>query len=160
PEVQGYRPPMQFVHEDDVAAALVFAVFAALDGPYNLAPDDRLDHDEIVATLGKRRLPLPEGVAFSVAERLWGLGLAEAPAGMLHYVMHPWVVAPTKLAEAGFRCSHTSREAFGQTVEATRSKLRVGRTRVERRNVAAGAVAGAGLVGLVAAWRGLRRRAA
>lgn len=157
--IAGYEPPMQFVHEDDVARALRYAVFEDLDGAYNVAPADLLEFDELVRIIGRRRIELQEQGAFDVAERLWHLGLAEAPSGMLHYVMHPWVVSPEKLAAAGFRCERTSREALEETVERARRVLRFGRNRVEIALLLRSAAAGAGLTGALLLWR-RRRRAA
>lgn len=156
--VKGYSPPFQFVHEDDVAAALAFAVRKNLDGAFNLAPEDWLPADDIQAMLGRRRADLPEPAAFSLAERLWSLGIAEAPAGMLHYVMYPWIVSPAKLARAGFTCTFTSREAFASGAARVRDHVRIGRSRVRRGDLVRISAAGAGLVGAALTLRAARRR--
>ena len=156
--IKGYEPPLQFVHEDDVIAALAFAVFEDLDGAYNLAPEGWLERDEIVEVVGRRSVRIGEARAFSLADRMWSRGLAEAPAGMLHYVMHPWVMSVEKLAQAGFRCSRTGREALEATVEGSRDYVRLGRNRMTRTTMAAGAAAGAGMVGTLALLRSARSR--
>jgi UDP-glucose 4-epimerase len=158
--VQGFSPPMQFVHEDDVGDALVFAVFEDLDGPYNLAPEGWLDWHELVSIVGKRQTSLPEPIAFQLSERLWNLGLAEAPAGMLHYVMHPWVMSVDKLSEAGFTAKRSNRETFATTVERTSTKVRFGRARVDKGQLKLGALAGAGLLAGLVVWRGAKRASA
>jgi nucleoside-diphosphate-sugar epimerase len=156
--VRGYKPPLQFVHEEDVARALRFAVFHDLDGAYNLAPEGWLEWDEIIATVGRRTADLPEAAAFSLQERLWDMGLAEAPAGMLHYAMHPWVVATGKLSAAGFKCERSNLEALEATVERTSRLIRLGSARVEKGKLRAGALVGAGVIGGLALLGGLRRR--
>ncbi len=158
--VKGYAPPIQFVHEDDVAAALRYAVFNQLDGVYNLAPPGWLEADDALAIAGRRRRDLPEPVAFSLMDRLWNMGLAEAPAGMLHYLMHPWVVSSEKLARSGFVCRLSSEDALRETVAVARRHVRVGTVRVRRSDIAKGAVAGAGVIGATAALLLRRRRAA
>jgi UDP-glucose 4-epimerase len=158
--VRGHAPPLQFVHEDDVADALLFAVFEDLDGAYNLAAPDRLESDQILEMTGKRRVDLAEPKAFSLLERMWELGLAEAPAGMLHYVMYPWIVSGEKLAEAGFSPKRSGRQALEEVLAATSGTVRLGRNRVPRRKLVRGAAAGAGLAGAALAVRTLRRRAA
>jgi nucleoside-diphosphate-sugar epimerase len=158
PGVRGYRPPLQFIHEDDVSAALAFAALEELDGVFNLTPDGWMEHDEMMALLDKRRVELPEPLAFQAAERLWNVGLAEAPAGMLHYVMHPWVMSPAKLTAAGFRCRHSSYQAFIETIAGTSSRVRLGRSRMERRDLKRGAAVAAGLAGAFGVWQGVRRR--
>jgi nucleoside-diphosphate-sugar epimerase len=158
--IQGHTPPMQFVHEEDVGEALVFAVFEDLDGPYNLAAEGWLEWHDLVTILGKRQVSLPEPIAFQVAERMWNLGLAEAPAGMLHYVMHPWVTSVDKLKAAGFKAKRSNRETFTATVERTSTKLRVGRTSVDKDKLRLGALAGAGALAGLIVWRGVRRSSA
>ena len=161
PLAEGLRPPMQFVHEEDVADALAFAVFKDLDGPYNLAPEGWLEHDELLAMVGRRRVDLPEPTLYRLADRLWRLGLAEAPAGIVHYIAHPWVVSGDKLAREGFSARRSNREALGETVERVRSKIRIGRKRYEKSTLTKGA-AGLGAVaalGIVAARRRSLQRA-
>jgi nucleoside-diphosphate-sugar epimerase len=158
--VRGHAPPLQFVHEDDVAGALAFAVFEDLDGAYNLAAPDWIEADEILRSSGKRRVDLDEPRAFSLMERLWERGLAEAPAGMLHYVMYPWVVSVEKLSAAGFEPRRSSRAALDEVLAATAGSLRVGRARIHTRSLVRGAAAGAGLAGAALAARSIRRRSA
>lgn len=160
PTVSGHEPPMQFVHEDDVRDALSFAVFNDLDGAYNLAPEDWLENSDIFTHASRRRLPLPEPFAFEAADRMWSTGLAEVPGGMLHYVMHPWVMSASKLAAAGFTCRRSSLDAFLATAGHTRRQLRVGRARIERKSLLRGGLAGAGVVGGLLVWKQLRRPAA
>lgn len=156
--VRGHRPPLQFVHEDDVAMALVFAIKHDLDGPFNLAPGDWSEWGEVMELVGKPVIELAEPTAFSLQDRLWDLGLGEAPAGLLHYVMHPWVVASDRLSEAGFTCIHPSSDALRATLSKTETRVRIGRTSMRKDVLRNGTLAGAGaLSGLVLA-RGLRKR--
>jgi hypothetical protein len=156
--VQGYRPPMQFVHENDVASALRFAVFNDLDGPFNLAAEGWLEHDELLRLIGKRRFDLPEPLAFSIAERMWGAGMGEAPAGMLHYLMHPWLISTGKLSDAGFRCRNSNLDAFSQTVDQTRRRVRVAGRSLDKRGLKKGASVTLAVAGGALLLRGLRLR--
>lgn len=156
--VKGCSPPLQFVHEDDVGPALHHAVVHELDGYYNLAAQGWLEADEILEILGRKRVELPEPVAFAVADRLWSMGLAEAPAGALHYLMHPWVVSTDKLTSAGFTCSKTNLDALVDTAQRSKGHVRIGRTRVSRASLVRGAAAGVGLAGAAATMRVVRRR--
>jgi UDP-glucose 4-epimerase len=155
--IKGFSPPLQFVHEDDVAAALAFAAFSDLDGAYNLAPEGWLEADEVLSIVGRRRVDLSEPGAFSLLGRLWSWGLAEAPAGMLHYVMHPWVMSTKKLTDAGFLCRYTNEQALADTVAAVAGFVRLGRKRVSKKNLAA-AAAGVGVLSALAAGRSARSR--
>jgi len=156
--IQGHAPPLQFVHEDDVGDALLFAITEKLSGVYNLAAEGWLEFGDMMEISKRRRLDLPEPVAFGLVERLWSLGLAEAPAGMLHYVMHPWAVATDKLSAAGFSCKRSNVEAFRAGVDATRDHVRIGRRRVRRKDLMRGAAGAVGLVGAAAATATFRRR--
>ena len=156
--IKGHSPPFQFIHEADVTSALEFAVHNDLDGVYNLAPDDWISTEEILQELGRRRVDIPEAAAFAVAGRLWEWGLAEAPAGMLHYVMYPWVMSPARLNAAGFMCSRSSLQALRETATIAREHVRLGRSRVRRSDLRKGATAGLGLVGAAVSLRAARRR--
>ena len=158
--VRGYAPPLQLVHEEDVASALELAVRADLDGVFNLAADGWLSHDEVEGLTGKRRVELPEAVAFSMAERLWRTGLTAAPPGELHFVMHPWVADNAKLRAAGWEPRYTNREALAEELAAHRNWISVGRARVRKDSLAKGAAATLGAVGAMALVRRARRRGA
>ena len=147
PLAEGHEPPMQFVHEDDVADALAFAVHTDLDGVYNLAPPGWIDGDEVIRMVGRRRLDLSEPRLYRLADRMWRLGLAEAPAGMVHYTTHPWVVSAERLAVAGFTPVRSNQEALGETVESVRGKVRIGRKRYDKASLRRGAAS----VGVAAA---------
>ncbi|HVM14924.1 MAG TPA: NAD-dependent epimerase/dehydratase family protein [Egibacteraceae bacterium] len=146
PVVRGYTPPRQFVHVDDVATALVRAVTADLPGPYNVAADGWLATEELFALLGRKAVVVPETVAFSVAEHLWDRGLSALPAGALHYVMHPVVLATDRLHERGWAPAHSNREVVREFVEAHRAYVTLGRVRLRRRPLYVGACAGLGLL--------------
>jgi UDP-glucose 4-epimerase len=156
--IKGCSPPFQFVHEADVADALEFAVHNELDGAYNLAPEDWVSTEQILDELGRRRVEIPEAAAFAMAGRMWNWGLAEAPAGMLHYVMYPWVMSPARLSAAGFICSRSCLQALQETASVTREHVRLGRSRVRRSHLVKGATAGLGLVGAAVTLRAARRR--
>jgi len=156
--VRGHAPPLQFVHEEDVSGAIKHAVFNDLIGTYNLAAEGWLEADDMLAIMQRKKVDLPEPLAFSLAERLWSMGLAEAPAGMLHYVMHPWIVSTDKLREAGYTCAHTNLDTFLAAAEQAKLHVRLGRSRVKRTDLFRSAVTGLGVAGAVAATRLVRRR--
>jgi len=130
--VSGYKPPFQFVHEEDAAAAIYFAVERDLDGAYNVCPDDYLEWDEVLEIAGKKPLALPEGVMLPLAKIAWKLGLVEAPAGEVAYLMYPAIMSNKKIKEAGFEFRHSSRDALVETIEATRDWVTIGRWRMRR----------------------------
>lgn len=158
--VKGHDPPFQFVHEDDVARALAFAVWNDLDGAYNVAPRGWLEADEALGIIGRPRRDLRQPTAFAVMDRLWAMGLSEAPAGMLHYLMHPWVISVEKLARAGFLCERSNAATLAETLEHIRGYIRLGKATLRRSVVMGGAAAGAGVAAAITLYGTARRRAA
>ncbi|CAN5516928.1 SDR family oxidoreductase [soil metagenome] len=155
--VKDHAPPFQFVHEDDVVAALSFAVFRDLDGVFNLTPRGWLANDEAAGLIGRGRTELSERTAFSLMDRLWTRGLADTPAGMLHYVMHPWVMSGAKLAEAGFVCERSNADTFKEALSNLKPFVRIGPARLRRSTLHRGAAAVAG-VAIAAGALGAARR--
>lgn len=156
--VKDHAPPFQFVHQDDVVAALVFAVFEDLDGVFNLAPRGWLTNDEAAGLIGRGRTELSERAAFSLMDRLWTRGLADAPAGMLHYVMHPWVMSGAKLAAAGFVCERSNAQTFIEALANLRPYVRIGGSRFRRSTLRRTAAAAAGVALAASALGAARRR--
>ena len=130
--IQGYEPPLQLVHEDDVATALELAIRKDLVGAYNVAADGWLTAEEVVEIAGKHRLEVPETVGFAVADLLWRARLSFAPPGMLHYVMHPWVVDNAKLKAEGWKPSRGAGETLQETVAAHRGWVAIASARVRK----------------------------
>jgi nucleoside-diphosphate-sugar epimerase len=156
--VKGYEPPLQLVHEEDVASALHLAITMDIPGAYNVSADGWLTADEVIELSGKKRVELPEAVAFSLAERMWKVGLTEAPPGELHYVMHPWVVDNAKLRAVGWAPAHSNRDALLETLESHRPWVSLGRARMRKDDLAKGAAATLGVVGAMALVRRSRKR--
>jgi nucleoside-diphosphate-sugar epimerase len=150
-------PPTQFVHVDDLAAAVDLARRRRLDGPYNVAPDGWLDGEARRALAGVPRVRVPERVR-RLADWRWRLGLAKVPPALVAYARHPWVVANGKLRAEGWQPAFSNEEAFvaghPPTPWATVSPHR--RQQLAFGAVAAGAVAAAGTAAVVT--QAIRRR--
>jgi nucleoside-diphosphate-sugar epimerase len=105
--------PVQFVHLDDLAAAVDLARREPLSGPYNVAPDGWIVSDELRRLAGRGpRIGLPARLAHRLATWRWNLGLTSTPPGVVAYRLHPWVVANDRLKAAGWRPAHTNDEAY------------------------------------------------
>jgi len=109
---------------------------------------------------GKRHIELPSSVAFGTAERLHRLGVTPAGSSDLQFLVHPWVVDPTRLAKAGWRAAYDNESALAVAVAESAGRLAIGGHRLGRRDAAAGAAVGAtvALVGTAALVRRARRR--
>ncbi len=111
--VRGATPPLQVVHVDDAASALVLAVNDDLEGVFNVAADGWLGHEEALAVAPHRRPPaVPEEVAERALRALWATGVGDAPPSVLPYLVHSWVIANDRLKAHGWAPKHTNEEAI------------------------------------------------
>lgn len=156
--VRGHHPPSQFVHVDDVAAAVALAVREDLRGAYNVGCEGWLSFDEVRAILDRRIIEVPEEVAFSATERGHSLGLSRLPASGLPWVMHPWVVSVRRLVDAGWQPSMSNRDAAALLATEQADKVVLAGFETDRRTVRRAGVAAASLAGGVLALGLLARR--
>jgi nucleoside-diphosphate-sugar epimerase len=156
------RRPVQFLHVDDLADAVVLAWTERLSGVFNVAPDTGVGEDEARALAGGvAKVTLPARLSHAVAAWTWQLWRSGVPVEARAYAIHPWVVAPDRLKAAGWTPQYSSEEALVATdMRVHWDDLPPGR----RQNfnlllTATGTVlvAGAAAAG-VAAWRSHRRR--
>jgi nucleoside-diphosphate-sugar epimerase len=141
-------PPVQYLHGDDLADAVLLACTAELDGVFNVAPDGWMSEEEAKAlSAGPVRVRLPR--------RLQPLLGPDVPKEVLPYLLHPWVVANDRLRAEGWRPRYSSEEAFVAGAGVPRwQSLSLGR----RQAIAAGGVAGAAAAVAAAAVAIVRRR--
>lgn len=110
--------PVQFVHVDDLASAVVLAWQDRLRGVYNVAPDRGVGEDTARALAGGvAKVALPSQMAHAVAAWSWHLWRLGSPREAQAYVRWPWVIAPDRLLAAGWIPQHTSEEALVATDE-------------------------------------------
>ena len=114
PALDGRRPPLQFVHVDDVARALAHLASGDLEGVFNVAPDDWLSHEDVARIAHKRVVFVPHRWVVPLLDALTHVLPAHlrAPAGMLPYLKYPFVLSSQKLAAAGCAPRVTSEEAL------------------------------------------------
>ena len=121
----GSDPPLQFVHVDDVAEALILLLEGRHAGVFNVAGDGYINFIEASDLIGLKARRVPYGLFKKFAALLWRAGVSEAPAGQLEFAIHPWVASNEKLKQAtGWRPRWTSREVFELTMRA-KGKLQV-----------------------------------
>ncbi len=153
-------PPQQYLHLDDLAAAVDLARRERLDGTYNVAPDGWIPGETVRAlAIARPRLRLPGRVAHFVAGARWRFQRGPIPPGMLPYTTCPWVVSNDRMRAAGWRPTHTNEQAY---VNGTEAKWWTLLTPSRKQELALGA-AGSVLLGLggtiaVVVRRALRRR--
>jgi UDP-glucose 4-epimerase len=89
PLVAGYDPLFQFMHEDDVAAAIVRTVEKRPRGIFNVAGPQPLPLSVIVREAQRIGVPLPLAVLRQLIGRF---GLPRLPPGALNHLKYPIVV--------------------------------------------------------------------
>jgi nucleoside-diphosphate-sugar epimerase len=141
-------PPAQFLHLDDLAAAVMLAYRQRLDGAYNVAPDGAIPGDEVRSLTGAGpKVRLPERLAPRFARWRFRSGLGVTPPELVPYTLYPWVVANDRLRAVGWTAEISNEVACIEAHEvgpwATLSPRR-------RQEIALG-VAGVGILAALAA---------
>jgi len=121
PRAAGDIRPVQFVHVDDVAAAVVVCATAVppVDGPFNVAPQGWVADEEAAVLAGALMPPpmMPARLVPSVRRLLWALRMGPTPPSAGAYASHPWVVASDRLRALGWTPTHTTEEAIVATTD-------------------------------------------
>ena len=151
--VRGADAPVQFVHPDDVASAIAFAVRARLDGVFNVAADGWLARDRVEALVPRTVPRVPAVVAARILERSWATGFGVAPPTVLPYLIWSWVLSTERLRAEGWAPVHGNESILLETADALAA---AGGSATPRRRLVAGAGAAAVVAGAVAMRR--RRR--
>lgn len=111
-------PPAQFLHLDDLAAAIAAVVCTGVDGPVNVAPDGWIPGDRVRALSGARwRVPLPGQVAEFVTALRWRFQRGPIPPGLGPYTRAPWVIANDRLRSLGWSPTVTNEQAYVEGTE-------------------------------------------
>jgi len=124
PEILGFDPRVQFVHESDVVGALMYATNNDVPGVYNVAADGNMPWSEVCALVGKPRVPLSPVLTNIAAEPLRRLGLWDLPPEALQVLRFGRTMDTTRYKNAGFRYHYTN----AGTVEAFARGLRLAKT--------------------------------
>lgn len=107
---------VQFLHVDDLAAAVAVVVDNSLSGVFNVAPDAGIPQATARALAGGvRAVTLPAWIATRVSALIWDLCGWGIPRQAAAYSLHPWVIAADRLRAAGWKPMYTSEEALVAT---------------------------------------------
>jgi nucleoside-diphosphate-sugar epimerase len=113
--------PLQFVHEDDVAQALVAAALGeGPPGTYNLAGDGALEGPDVLRMAGLRRLPLPRGATRTAVRALASAPPVLPALGWAEVMTAPLILDTTR---ARTRLGWTPRYSSAEALAATRDAL-------------------------------------
>lgn len=115
--VVGEKSARQFVHEDDIIAAVNFCLFQKSEIRYNvfnLAPSGFLTFREIAKVLDKKVFKIPKFLARAVFWLSWHLsfGRIPTPPGVVNSYAYPIIVDGLGICSRGFQYAYTGRDAF------------------------------------------------
>lgn len=148
-------PPAQFLHLDDLAAAVLLAAEQQLDGVFNVAPDGWIAGERVRALAGAvPRLKLPDRVSEVVNNLRWRFQRGPIPPGLRSYTRSPWLIANDRLKAAGWQPNVTNEQAF---VEGTEGKWWTMVSPKRRQEVTLAGTSIAALAGLILVVRAIRR---
>jgi UDP-glucose 4-epimerase len=117
PEVLGYDPRLQFVHEDDVTRALAHATLHDVRGTYNVAGPGIITWGEACRLVSRRRLAMPPVFTGAAALPLRLFRVVDIPPEVLSLLRYGRGVDTTAFVDAGFEYGYTTAatvEAFAQ----------------------------------------------
>ncbi len=151
-------PPVQYLHVDDLAAAVVAAIETRFDGVANVAPDSWIPPDALADLEGPQaRVRVPAWAARAVAAVRQRSGLAPIPPGIVPYTSHSWVVANDRIRALGWEADYSNEDAWVVSHEPSPLEQLPARRRQELALAAVAALAIGFAVGAVLVLRRLRR---
>ncbi|MCH8207247.1 MAG: NAD-dependent epimerase/dehydratase family protein [Chloroflexi bacterium] len=120
--VRGYDPPVQLLHEDDLAYIMATCLLQRASGVYNVAGDGALPWSEMASLFGRKLLALPAPGLYGLTALTWALRLqSDSPACGLDFIRYPWTACTGKIErELGLRPRHSARDALMAFVDAQR----------------------------------------
>jgi nucleoside-diphosphate-sugar epimerase len=153
-------PPLQFVHVDDVASAVVHSVQQRLDGTFNVAPDRWLRGEDAPPLMGVPFSVPATGAVWEVVSTVVRtivrplLAISPRPEGAVPLSRYPWVVANDRLRATGWQPLSTTEEVLVARRQPSKMAKLFARKRQEV-TIAAVGTAGASVAG--AAWLAWKR---
>lgn len=147
--------PVQFLHVEDLAAAVAVVLDNNVSGVRNVAPAGWITEDEARALSGARVVALPEQVRSAARRLRLGKTIDRGAAAL---TQHPWVVASDLLRADGWVPVYDNREALVATRRPTWFQRLSPTKRQELSLVAIGGVAATGAAAAaIAVARRVRR---
>ena len=112
--IKGCDPPMQFLHEDDLADIMCMCLLQKVSGVYNVAGDGSIRWGEMADIAGRKLLNVPAPLLYGLTELAWRLRLqSDSPACGLDFIRYPWNVSTHRIRrELGVRFKYSSPEAW------------------------------------------------
>src|SRR5262249_31814921 len=122
----GFDPRLQFVHEDDVVGALMYATVHDVPGVYNVAGDGVVPWSEVCKIVAKRRVAPPPFLTRVATGPLRMPGVVNLPPELLDLLRFGRGLDTTRFQRAGYRYRYTTAGAVEAFARGLRLKNAVG----------------------------------
>jgi UDP-glucose 4-epimerase len=117
PYLAGFNPMTQFIHEDDLAGAIVAAMEGSARGVYNVAGGDAVPWRTALDIIGAKTFPLPSSLV-----KLYLRTFSDFPEYLVNFFKYPCVLTDRSFREAfGWRPEVDIRRTLESTVAGARS---------------------------------------
>jgi len=104
PTVMGFDPMMQFIHEEDLSAAIEQAVDHRLQGVFNVTGPGEVPLRTAIREAGGEPWSIPELILRPLFRRLFRMGLSAYPPGAIDFLKYPITLSGKRFADAtGFQ---------------------------------------------------------
>lgn len=124
PTVLGFNPMMQFLHEDDMAEAIVVAIERRARGAFNVVGEGTVPLLTAIEAVGSTPLPLPEFAMRTAVQTLFRWGLYGFPPRAMDFAKYQCTLDGRRFRDAtGFVPHYTLAETFA-AVRAARAAAR------------------------------------
>ncbi len=154
--VEGHDPGLQYLHADDLGAAISRVLDEGSGGVLHVAPDGSLDGAQRRALESRPWMRVPAGTARFAASARAALRGTSGPEGIRPYLLHPWLVANDRLRTLGWEPVRTNEDAYVAAFRAAPWSMLGSGRRQELLLGGAGALVVGGLAGF--GWLVRRRR--
>jgi len=118
PTVMGFNPMMQFIHEDDLAEAIVRAIEWETRGVFNVVGPGTVPLHVAIRETGGTPMPLPEFAARPVFQQLFRWGLYPFPPRAMDFAKYQCTLDGTPFREA---TQFVPRFSLGETFASVRA---------------------------------------
>jgi len=100
PTILGFDPLMQFIHESDLAEAMVAALERGARGVFNVVGPGAVPLGVAIREAGGTAVSLPEPLALFLLDRLFRYGWFPVPADAADFVKYPCTIDGRRFREA------------------------------------------------------------
>jgi UDP-glucose 4-epimerase len=126
PEVFGFDPRLQFVHEEDVTRALEHATIHDVPGTFNVAGPGIITWSDACRIVGRRRLAMPPLMTGAAAVPMRLLRIVDIPPEVLSLLRYGRGVDTSAFVDAGFEYRYTTPATVAAFASARRLERIVG----------------------------------